>query len=154
MILLNGNELVTDSDYGTSIKYPGKRVPKLLVKRTLTSFSLTPNPDCKEVQDAFYKSIEEADKFWKSYTKEKISMSKLTTEELERLIVKTTYFVDDALTICIATTETGFKVVGKSSPIDPKNFDPKLGKQYSFDDAVRQLWELEGYKRKGNKVAE
>lgn len=145
---------MADSDYGTSIKDPSKRVPKLLVKRTLTSFSLTPNPDCKEVQESFYKSIEEVNKFWKSYTKDKISMSKLTREELERLIVKTTYFVDDVLTICVVTTETGFKVVGKSSPIDPKNFDLELGKQYSFDDAVRQLWELEGYKRKGNQVAE
>ncbi len=75
--------------------------------------------------------------------------SKLTPDIIDGLVKEHRFFQDEALTICVVTTITGFKVVGKSSPIDPKNFDIALGQKYSYEDAISQLWELEGYKRKG-----
>lgn len=49
------------------------------------------------------------------------------------------------LTICVIVTKTGFTVVGKSAPVDPANFDPELGRRFAREDALRQLWPLEGY---------
>ena len=49
------------------------------------------------------------------------------------------------MTLCILTTETGFIVVGKSTPADPENFDVELGKKFAKEDAIRQLWPLEAY---------
>jgi len=49
------------------------------------------------------------------------------------------------LTICIVVMKSGFSVVGKSAPADPENYNKELGKQFSYEDAVRQLWPLEGY---------
>lgn len=49
------------------------------------------------------------------------------------------------LTLCIAVTENGFTVVGKSACASPENFDAELGKKLAYEDAVRQLWPLMGY---------
>lgn len=49
------------------------------------------------------------------------------------------------MTIAVITLENGFVVVGKSAPADEKNFDEKLGMQFAKDDAIRQVWQLEGY---------
>ena len=49
------------------------------------------------------------------------------------------------LTICILVVENGFAVVGKSASADPDNYDVEYGRRAARDDAVRQLWALEGY---------
>lgn len=49
------------------------------------------------------------------------------------------------LTICILVMRNGFTVIGKSAPASPANFNEDLGKQFSYEDAIRQLWPLEGY---------
>lgn len=49
------------------------------------------------------------------------------------------------MTICLITMENGFVVLGKSAPADPQNFDADLGKKFAYEDAMRQLWVLEGY---------
>ena len=49
------------------------------------------------------------------------------------------------LTICVLTTDNGFALVGKSAPADPDNFDEALGKKFAREDAIRQMWVLEGY---------
>lgn len=51
----------------------------------------------------------------------------------------------DMLTVCLVTMENGFTVVGKSAPVSPANFDAAMGRQFAHEDAVRQLWPLEGY---------
>lgn len=51
----------------------------------------------------------------------------------------------DLLTICILTMSNGFTVIGKSAPASPENFDAEKGKQFAFEDAIKQLWPLEGY---------
>lgn len=49
------------------------------------------------------------------------------------------------LSICILVMENGFTVIGKSAPASAANFNRELGKQFAYEDAIRQLWPLEGY---------
>ncbi len=49
------------------------------------------------------------------------------------------------MTIAIVKLMNGFVLVGKSAPADPKNFDVDLGAKFAMEDALRQMWPLEGY---------
>jgi len=49
------------------------------------------------------------------------------------------------MTIAVVRVENGFSVVGKTAPADPENFNEELGRQFAYEDAVRQLWPLEAY---------
>jgi hypothetical protein len=49
------------------------------------------------------------------------------------------------LTLCIIVMKNGYTLVGKSAPADPGNFNAELGKKFAREDAIRQLWPLEGY---------
>lgn len=49
------------------------------------------------------------------------------------------------LTLCILVLRNGWTVVGKSACVSPENFDAEKGKQFAREDAVEQMWQLEGY---------
>lgn len=49
------------------------------------------------------------------------------------------------LTVCFLRMTNGFVLIGKSAPADAKNFNPELGRKFSREDAIRQIWPLEGY---------
>lgn len=49
------------------------------------------------------------------------------------------------MTICVLVLENGFSLVGKSAPADADNFDEELGRRFSYEDALRQMWPLEAY---------
>jgi len=49
------------------------------------------------------------------------------------------------LSICLLVMKNGFTVIGKSAPASPENFNAELGRQYAYEDAVRQLWPLMGF---------
>lgn len=49
------------------------------------------------------------------------------------------------LTICILVMQNGFTVIGKSAPASPENFDAEKGRLFAYEDAIKQLWPLEGY---------
>jgi len=49
------------------------------------------------------------------------------------------------LTICILVMKNGFTVIGKSAPASPENFDVEKGRRFAYEDAIKQLWPLEGY---------
>lgn len=51
----------------------------------------------------------------------------------------------ETMTVCVLVMRNGFIVIGKSAPADPANFDPALGRKFAREDAIRQLWPLEGY---------
>jgi hypothetical protein len=51
----------------------------------------------------------------------------------------------DLLTVCIVTMQNGFTVIGKSAPASAENFDAGKGRTFAYEDAIRQLWPLEGY---------
>lgn len=51
----------------------------------------------------------------------------------------------ETLTICLVVMKNGFTIIGKSAPASPENFNPSLGRQYAYEDAVRQIWPLMGF---------
>ena len=51
----------------------------------------------------------------------------------------------DIFTICILHMQNGFIVIGKSAPASAANFDPEKVRLFAYEDAIRQLWPLEGY---------
>lgn len=48
-------------------------------------------------------------------------------------------------TLAFVKMKNGFVVTGKSAPADPANFNAELGKKFAYEDALRQVWGLEGY---------
>jgi hypothetical protein len=51
----------------------------------------------------------------------------------------------DVLTICILVMQNGFTIIGKAAPASAENFNAELGRKFAYEDAIRQLWPLEGY---------
>jgi hypothetical protein len=49
------------------------------------------------------------------------------------------------LSVCVLVMKNGFTVIGKAAPASSLNFNRELGKKFAYEDAVRQLWPLEGY---------
>jgi hypothetical protein len=71
---------------------------------------------------------------------------RVTEESIKAKIVDVEYIVSKKLlTICLITMSNGFMVNGVSAPASPSNFDPEVGKRYAYDNAFKQLWQLEGY---------
>jgi hypothetical protein len=71
---------------------------------------------------------------------------RVTLDSMEAKIVHVEYIViDNILTLCVLKMQNGFYVVGESAPASPANFDPELGQKFAYENAIRQLWKLEGY---------
>lgn len=51
----------------------------------------------------------------------------------------------DGLTICLLVMQNGFVILGKSAPASMANFDEAKGRRFAYEDAIKQLWPLEGY---------
>lgn len=58
----------------------------------------------------------------------------------------------DVLTVCLITMDNGFTVIGKSAPASEENFCPEKGREFAHEDAIRQLWPLEGYLLRSQRV--
>lgn len=71
---------------------------------------------------------------------------RVSLESMEAKIASENYTViDRILTLCTIKMQNGFYVVGESAPASPANFDAALGKKFARENAIRQLWKLEGY---------
>lgn len=72
---------------------------------------------------------------------------KVTQEQIHAKIKSESYLVlpDGRTTICTLTLENGYTVHGYSACVDPAEFDIHQGRFYAFNDAMRQIWPLEGY---------
>lgn len=71
---------------------------------------------------------------------------RVTLESMEAKIVSADYIVHEGiLTLCVLKMQNGFFVVGESAPASPANFDADLGRKFAYENAIRQLWKLEGY---------
>ena len=80
---------------------------------------------------------------------------RVTLESMEAKIKDVQYLlVDDILTLCILKMANGFYVVGESAPASPANFSEELGKKFAYENAIRQLWKLEGYALRDRLAAE
>lgn len=74
--------------------------------------------------------------------------NRVTLESMQaRIVEKEFYYPGHTphLTIATLKLDNGFVLVGKSAPADPENFDRELGCRFAIDDALRQMWALEGY---------
>lgn len=70
---------------------------------------------------------------------------KITEESIKARILRVSYIYDDTTTICMITMNNGFRVIGHTTPADPGNYDAAVGRRYAYENAFRQLWQLEGY---------
>lgn len=72
---------------------------------------------------------------------------KVTLEGIKAKIKGETYLVlpDGKSTLCILTLENGYTIKGLSACVDATEFDLNLGRKYAFEDAIKQIWPLEGY---------
>jgi hypothetical protein len=72
---------------------------------------------------------------------------KVTLEGIKAKIKGETYLVlpDGKSTLCILDLENGYTIKGLSACVDAAEFDLNLGRKYAFEDAIRQIWPLEGY---------
>lgn len=72
---------------------------------------------------------------------------KVTLEGIKAKIKGETYLVlpDGRTTLCILTLENGYTIKGLGACVDPAEFDLNIGRKYAFEDALRQIWPLEGY---------
>lgn len=48
-------------------------------------------------------------------------------------------------TLALVIMKNGFVLIGKSAPASPENYDRSKGELFAYEDAIRQLWPLEGY---------
>ncbi len=74
-------------------------------------------------------------------------MNKVTLESIKAKIKAHCYLVlpDGRTTICMLSLENGYTIKGMSACVDAANFDIDLGRKYAYEDAIRQIWPLEGY---------
>jgi hypothetical protein len=72
---------------------------------------------------------------------------KVTLDGIKAKIKGETYLVlpDGRTTLCILELENGYTIKGLSACVDPAEFDLNLGRKYALEDAIRQIWPLEGY---------
>lgn len=74
--------------------------------------------------------------------------NRVTLDSLKAKVVGEEYIHPEclpSLTICVLLLSNGFTIVGKSAPADPENFNADLGRKFAYEDAIRQMWPLEGY---------
>ena len=78
---------------------------------------------------------------------------RVTLDSMKALIKHESYITQyRPLTICVLETTSGFYIVGDSCPASPENYKEDLGKQFAYEDCIRQMWKLEGYRLK-NKLS-
>ena len=73
--------------------------------------------------------------------------NKVSLEEILAKVKKVEYTLlgDNKTTVANVFLENGYNVQGISSCVDPNNYDPKIGEKIAYDNAIDQIWSLEGY---------
>lgn len=72
---------------------------------------------------------------------------RLSPQDIEAVIEDEYFHIvpGTTTTLCVLTLCNGFNVTGQSAAASPKNFDEWIGRRVAREDAVRQIWQLEGY---------
>lgn len=70
---------------------------------------------------------------------------RVTEESIKAKIATIKYVKEQQLTICVITMQNGFFVTGVSAPAHAGNYDKEIGERYAYENAFKQLWQLEGY---------
>lgn len=90
---------------------------------------------------------------------ERVSLSSMEAKIKEKYVVNVGELLNDAdsdkpldpksplylMTACFLVMDNGFVLIGKTAPASAKNFNRELGEKFAYEDAIRQLWPLEGY---------
>ncbi len=76
-----------------------------------------------------------------------MSAPQIQMSDLHNKVKHVSYTVlpDGRTTICQLTVENGYSIIGKSACVCIENYNQGLGEKYAFEDAMNQLWPLEGY---------
>ena len=79
---------------------------------------------------------------------------KLTPQDIEEAIAAEHYqrVAGTTTTLCIMTLWNDFVVIGKSACMNQEDFDEFIGERIAREDAVRQIWQLEGYRLASEKA--
>lgn len=74
-------------------------------------------------------------------------MNKVTLERIHAKIVSETYtrLPSGKVLVCELILENGFSVRGEAAVVDIANFDEDIGRKISKENAVNQIWQIEGY---------
>lgn len=74
-------------------------------------------------------------------------MSTVTLNDMQDRIKKVTYHLmpGTTTTFCQMDMVNGYTVWGKSACVDPAKYNQALGEKFAYEDAIKQLWPLEGY---------
>ena len=72
---------------------------------------------------------------------------KVTLQSIHNKIKNESYIglPDGRSTLCMLTLENGYTINGISSCVDASEFDRDVGRQIAFNNAIQQIWPLEGY---------
>ena len=70
---------------------------------------------------------------------------RVSLASMEAKIKFVNYYNHDILTMCVLEMRNGFYVVGESAPASRDNYNAELGRKFAYENAIRQLWKLEGY---------
>lgn len=73
---------------------------------------------------------------------------KLTEDDIRARIIDVEFFHVDGTTttLCLVKTIGDFVITGTSACINAADFDAAIGRELAYKDALRQLWDLEGYR--------
>jgi sRNA-binding carbon storage regulator CsrA len=69
----------------------------------------------------------------------------ITEDYIKEKIESVKYIFSDHVTICLITMKNGFVVVGITAPAKVENHNHEVGERFAYENAFRQLWQLEGY---------
>lgn len=94
-----------------------------------------------------------------AFSADKATAPRVSLSDMEGKIAAEYYFTMDkalgadvpihdslkVLTVCVLVMRNGFTIIGKSAPASAENFDRDKGERFAYEDAIKQLWPLEGY---------
>jgi hypothetical protein len=74
-------------------------------------------------------------------------MNKVTMERILTKIVSETYTTlpSGKVLVCELMLENGFSVRGEAAVVSKENFNEEIGRKISKENAVNNIWQLEGY---------
>lgn len=71
---------------------------------------------------------------------------RVSIEDIRKKVRSTSYTrLSGTVTVCQVEMVNGYVVVGKSACVDPSEYNQALGEKFAYEDAINQLWPLEGY---------
>lgn len=76
-----------------------------------------------------------------------LTAPRVTLAHIQSIIVDETYTTlpSGKVLVCELTLRNGFTVRGEAAVVSRENFDHEIGRKVSRENAVRQIWQLEGY---------